>query len=122
MPLLVRLDILSAYHVALQIHNIRHRNIGEQVHHPQDVVHGSNIGRVTVVLKHTVRWKQPAVLLQFGIRERVAAAHVCEAGAEVSLLPYPPEPVQVGMVEEEERVAWASALEFQLGRGVSAVP
>lgn len=107
-------NVLCAKELGSQIHHISDSLVGDDLSHPQNVVQGGIVARVTVVVEVGRRRREPAVLLHDESRRDELTAHISEARGEVRELPVPPKAIQVGMVQEEDRVTGAGVLILHL--------
>lgn len=104
------LDILRANRVPSEIHNISNSNIRHDVDHPECVVESRVVSWVAAVLQK-LSWVAEVVLAEVAVGWHILyKADIVCAVLGAGLLPLPPEPIEVGVMEEEEWVSRAGAL------------
>lgn len=57
-------NVLSTTYTRTQVHHIRHRNIGQHIHHPQVMLQRRHIIRIIHPIPLRLRREQPLALLQ----------------------------------------------------------
>lgn len=107
-------NVLGAHQVTTQIHDIPNSGVGGDTSHPQGVVQGRGVVRVSVVIHDGGAGEEPAITRQARQQGDASAAHLVQTAGQVVLLPSPPEPVEVRVVKEEERVTGRSGLVLKL--------
>lgn len=108
------MDVLGANRIAPNVHDIANSDVAQNIQHPNHVVHSRYVSIISIVVEDSSGWGDPLVLQQVVVPRNVATAHVCETIGQVSLLPLPPETVDVGVVQIEQGVSRAGALELEL--------
>lgn len=100
------LNILSADRLAAQVHDILDRNVRHNARDPQHVLQRGDVAVVAGVVDQRRRGVVQVLLLQVRVRGDVGpVADIVCPRVRVDLLPVPPEAVQVGVVQEEERLS-----------------
>lgn len=98
------LDILGTDGVPTKIHDICNGDVGENIGHPQRMVEGGDVERMVVAIPEKGAGKSEVVSQEVTKNGDILdLANVVGAVLGISLLPVPPEPVQIGVVKEEER-------------------
>lgn len=107
-------NVLGTDRIPPDVHHIAHGDVAQDIQHPDHMVHGRDISIVPIVVEDSSRGGDPLVLQQVVVPRDVATAHVREAVGQVGLLPLPPEAVDVGVMQIEQGVSGAGALELEL--------
>lgn len=103
-------NILRTNQVTTQVHHVGNGDIRQNVYHPQCVVQRGDVG-VIIGVWEEIAWEQEFVPEQIAHdRHILDLANVVGAILRISLLPVPPQTVQVCVVKEEEWIRWAGAL------------
>lgn len=108
------MDVLGADRISPDVHNVPDSNVRHNIQHPKHMVQSCDISIISVVVKDSSCRGDPFVLQQVIIPRDVATAHVRETIGQIRLLPLPPEPIDVGVMQIEQRVSGAGALELEL--------
>lgn len=107
-------DVLGTNQVTTQIHDIPDGGVWGDTSHPQIVVQGRGVVRVSIVIHDSSAGEEPAIAGETREWGNASAAHLRKTAGQVVLLPSPPEAVEVGVMKEEERVAGRSGLVLKL--------
>lgn len=100
-------NVLKAHRGAVDVHDVRNRDVGAEIHHPEDVVQRGLVAVVAVIVEDRRVGARQALAVARRLGLRVNAANLGQAGVQVSRLPAPPQQVDEGAMQEEERVARA---------------
>lgn len=106
--------VLAANRITPDIHDIANSDVSKNIQHPNHMVHSRYVSIISIVVEDLGGGGYPFILQQVVVPRDVATAHVSETIGQVGLLPFPPETVDVGMMQVEQRVSRASALELEL--------
>lgn len=108
------MDILGADRFPSDVHDIADSNVRHNIQHPKHMIQSRDIPIISIVVEDSSCRGDPFVLQQMVVPRDVATAHVRETIGQVCLLPLPPEPIDVGVMQIEQRVSGAGALELKL--------
>lgn len=106
--------VLRADGIAPDIHDIANSDVPKNIQHPNHMVQSRDVRIISIVVEDSGSGGYPFILQQVVIPRDIAAAHVRETISQVCLLPFPPETVDVSVVQVEQRVSRTGALELEL--------
>lgn len=106
--------VLGANGIASGIHDIANSDVSKNIQHPKDMIQSRYVSIISIVVKDSGSGGYPLILQQVVVPWNIATSHVRETIRQVCLLPLPPETVDVGVMQVEQRVSRAGALELEL--------
>lgn len=101
------LNILSANESSAKVHHLRDRSVGDDPNHPERVVQSCRVARVSIIVQDGGAGIRNLVRQKEVCQRHITASHVCQPSCEVDLLPFPPESIEVGVVQEEQWISRA---------------
>lgn len=106
--------VLGANSVTSDVHDIANSDVPKNIQHPNHMVHGRYVSIISIVVEDSGSGGYPFILQQVVVPWNISTAHVGETIGQVCLLPLPPKTVDVSVMQVEQRVSRAGALEFEL--------
>lgn len=105
---LASLHILGTNEITAKVHHLCDRSVGDDPYHPKRMIQSRRISRVSIIVQDGSAGIRNLIGQKEVCQRNVTSSHVCQSSCEVDLLPFPPESIEVGVVQEEQRISWAT--------------